>query len=187
MSAKAALITGVTGQDGAYHLSPLITVSRDVKTVEWTRVPIFKRYVLAGLMLSAVALPLNAQPPNCAGITGDKALAACHAWLRRSHGSELERKLIARGEDASVFVEEAGDAGSGGYPRLIIWTWMDKDKAYQLNDQTQILETARAVGFRTLVYVDKGEDKNWYFSLTKPGKAALDVVPWQVPWWKRKD
>ena len=187
MSAKVALIIGVTGQDGAYHLSPLITDSRDVKTVEWMSAPVFKRYVLAGLMLGAVALPLNAQPPNCAGVTADKALAACHAWLRRSYGSELERKLVASGEDASVFVEEAGDPGSGGYPRLIVWTWIGKDKAHQLNEQAQILEAARAVGFRTLVYVDKGEDKNWYFGLTKPGKAALDVVPWQAPWWKRKD
>ena len=60
------------------------------------RVPIFRRYILAGVMFGAVALPLNAQPPNCAGITGDKGLAACHAWLRRSYGSELERKQIGR-------------------------------------------------------------------------------------------
>ena len=154
---------------------------------EWIKVPIFKRYGLAGLMLGVVALPLNAQPPNCAGVTADKALPACHAWLRRSYGSELERKLVESGEDASVFVEEAGDAGRGGYPRLIVWTWIGKDKAHQLNEQAQIPEAARAVGFRTLVYVDKGEDKNWYFGLTKPGKAALDVVPWHAPWWKRKD
>jgi len=47
----------------------------------------------------------------------------------------------------------------------------------------QVTQTAGWLTF----YVDKGEDKIWYFGLTKPGKAALDVVPWHAPWWKRKD
>ena len=33
---------------------------------------------------------------------------------------------------------------------------------------------ARKVGFRMLVFVDKGNDRNWYFDLTKPANVPLD-------------
>ena len=94
--------------------------------------------------------------------------------------------LLEEKADARVFVEEAGEPGSGGYPRLIIWTVLTKDKADRLNAKAKILETARVAGFRTLVYIDKAEVANVYFNLTKPGRVPLDVVPWQVLPWDRK-
>jgi len=143
----------------------------------------FLSLLIASLM---AALPAHGQTVGCLARTDDKSLAACHAQQRRSYGTELERTLQRNGHSANVFVEEAGDPGSGAYPRLIIWILLGTDTAYRLNDEADILAAARRVGFRTLVYVDKGEDSNWYFNLTKPGKAALDVVPWQETWWTRQ-
>jgi hypothetical protein len=104
---------------------------------------------------------------------------------RRDYGTGLEHALSHGGFDGSVFVEEAGEPGSGAYPRLIIWTFLANGGVHEINSRVKVLEEARKVGFRMLVYVDKGEANNWYFDLTRPGPAALDVVPWQLPPWKR--
>jgi hypothetical protein len=138
-------------------------------------------------LTACLVTPANPETPDCTGMTESKSLVACHARLRRHYGAELERQLSSYGEHAAVFVEEAGDPGSGGYPRLVIWILVDRDKVDRLNDTARILEGARGVGFKTLVYVDKGEDRNWYFNLTKPGKAALDVVPWRPPLSTRRE
>ena len=58
-------------------------------------------------------------------------------------------------------------------------------KVHEINQTAKVLEGARSVGYRMLVYVDKGEENNWYFDLTRPGSTFLDVVPWQQPPWKK--
>jgi hypothetical protein len=150
----------------------------------WTKVG----YAAAILCIYAIVPYANAraQLPSCVGVSGSKPLFACHAQRRRSYGVDLERRLVGGGEDARVFIEETGEPGGGGYPRLIIWAPIDKGKAYQLNERAWILEGAREVGFKTLVYVDKDENRNWYFNLTKPGSMALDVVPWRPSFWQQR-
>jgi len=142
---------------------------------------------LVRVITCVLVLQTSAQALTCAEISESQARYQCLVQSRRSYGVRLERELLQRGLDASVFVEETGDPGSGAYPRLIVWTFLAKAQPYALNNEAKILEGARHVGFRTLVYVDKGEEQNWYFNLTKPGKAALDVVPWQTPPWKRNN
>lgn len=142
--------------------------------------------VVAPIILTCVLLfQTTTQAVTCAEISESQARNVCLAQSRRSYGVRLEREFLQRGLDASVFVEETGDPGSGAYPRLIVWTLLAEKQPYTLNNEYRILEGARHVGFRTLVYVDKGEESNWYFDLTKPGRAALDVVPWQMPPWRR--
>lgn len=141
---------------------------------------------LAALALAVAVTPAGAQAAPCSGITNAKQRLICQTQARRGYGTGLEHALTERGFDANVYVEEAGDPGSGAYPRLVIWTSVANDRPYELNTQEKILEGARRVGFRMIVYVDKGEDKNWYFDLTRPGPAALDVVPWQTPPWRHK-
>jgi hypothetical protein len=145
------------------------------------------RVVAAGILLYVMALrPAFSGTSDCAGLEYNRTRIACQAQQRRSFGAELERVLFEEKAEARVFVEEAGEPGSGGYPRLIIWTILTREKAEQLNTKAKILETARAAGFRTLVYIDKSEIANLYFNLTKPGRVPLDVVPWQVLPWDRK-
>jgi len=143
------------------------------------------RLAIAGLLLLAMATPAASEGPNCAGISDIQDRMACQAKKRRSYGEDLERRLAESVSEVRVFVEETGDPGSGAYPRLIVWTHLANEKPRQLNSEASILEGARSVGFRTLVYVDKGESNNWYFNLTRAGRVALDVVPWQAPPWKR--
>jgi hypothetical protein len=141
--------------------------------------------VVGALLVWALESSAIAETADCA-TTSIERIKHCQVQKRRHYSQDLERSLLRNGLNANVFVEEAGDPGSGAYPRLVIWTFVANDKPYQLNNEAKILEGARRVGFRMIVYVDKGEDSNWYFDLTRPGQAALDVVPWQSPPWKRQ-
>jgi hypothetical protein len=143
------------------------------------------RVVVAVLMLCG-AMPVAARDDSCAGISDRSAGAVCHTQNRRGYGSSLERALFHQGpsEDGSVFVQETGDPGSGAYPRLVIWTTLlSEDKMNELIAKGAILDGARKVGFRLLVFVDKGQDRNWYFDLTKPANTPLDVVSPPSPAW----
>ena len=115
--------------------------------------------------------------PDCAWIKGQTERFECQANRRRGYGEGLEQKLVAGGRDIRVFVQEAGDPRTGGFPRLIVWiTTLDVRRGGRIRDG------ARAVGFKTLVYVDKDDTSNWYFDLTKPGSAPLDFVAPKLPW-----
>jgi hypothetical protein len=104
---------------------------------------------------------------------------------RRGYGASLERTLFkATSLDGNVFVQEVGDPGSGAYPRLVVWTTLlTEDKMNELIAKGSILDGARQVGFRMLVFVDKGQDRNWYFDLTKPANSPLDIVSPPSPAW----
>jgi hypothetical protein len=133
------------------------------------------------LLAGAAAEPLQA----CAGIKGQSERLACQTRQRRSYGEGLERKLDGGGSKIRVFVQEAGDPGIGGYPRLIVWDHLTLDKVHALDARARIRDDARAVGFKTLVYVDKDDTSNWYFDLTKPGSAPLDYVAPKLPWLRK--
>lgn len=143
------------------------------------------RFALAGLLLCAIAMPAAVQASECVSVSDNKTRAACLAQGRRSYGASLERTLSEIGTSANVFVEETGDPGSGAYPRLIVWTFLTKDKVHELIDEARILNEARKAGFRMIVFVDKGGDDRWYFDLTRAANAPLDVVPPYTPAWNR--
>ena len=115
---------------------------------------------------------------NCAGISEYGAKLACQTQNRRGCGTSLERALFkAASRDVNVFVQEVGEFGSGAYPRLVVWTTvLTEDKMNELIAKGAILDGARKAGFRMLVFVDKGQDRNWYFDLTKPANIPLYVV-----------
>src|ERR1041384_1225133 len=147
------------------------------------------RFAAFGVLCCLMGPPARAElPPGCAGVKDNKARLECQAKRRRSYGEELERRLAARGLDVRTFIEETGDPGSAAYPRLIIWTILTRDKVDALNTtEAGILEDARAVGYKTLVYIDKGEKHpNWYFDLKRPGSTPLGVEPPPPPPWMRK-
>ena len=78
-------------------------------------------------------------------------------------------------------------ANSAAYPRLVVWTTvLTEDKMNELIAKGAILDGARRVGFRMLVFVDKGQDWNWYFDLTKPANTSLDVVSPPSPAWMKR-
>ena len=131
-----------------------------------------------GFLAEAAAEPV----PNCALIKGQPDRLECQMQKRRRYGEGLERKLDAGAMGIRVFVQEVGDPGVGGYPRLIVWDHLTLDKAYDLDKQHRIRDGARMVGFKTLVYVDKNGTNNWYFDLTRPGDAPLDFIAPKLPW-----
>src|SRR4051812_16165457 len=106
--------------------------------------------------LCAMATTVTARESNCAGISDQKARAACQTQARRGYGTTLERELFkTTSDDGKVFVQEMGEPGSGFYPRLVIWTTiLSDDKMNELIARGTILDGARKVGFRLLVFVD---------------------------------
>ena len=146
------------------------------------------RVAAAALMLGAVSMPVAARESRCAGISDYQARAACQTQDRRGYGASLERALFkTTSSDGNIFVQEVGDPGSGAYPRLVIWaTLLTEDKMNELIAKGAILDGARQVGFRTLVFVDKGQDRNWYFDLTKPANSPLDIVSPPSPAWMKR-
>jgi hypothetical protein len=133
-------------------------------------------------------MPVAAAGANCAGISEYGAKLACQTQNRRGCGTSLERALFkAASRDGNVFVQEVGEFGSGAYPRLIVWTTLlTEDKMNELIAKGAILDGARKAGFRMLVFVDKGQDRNWYFDLTKPANIPLYVVSPPSPAWMRR-
>ena len=133
------------------------------------------RFAIAIFVLCAVAIPGIAETTNCTGITDETARLACRTEARRSYRTGLERALLATGVSAKLFVAETGDPGSGGYPKLIIWTALDKATVYKVISQSKVLDGARGAGFRMVQFTDKGDDGHWFFDLTKPGIAPINV------------
>ena len=136
---------------------------------------ITSRLAAAGLMLCAVAMPTVAQVSPCAGITDDKARLTCREEARRHYRNQLEGALSEQGSNAGVYVEETGEMNSGGYPKLIVWTALDKATVYKLISEAGILDGARGTGFKMVQFTDKGDDGHWFFDLTKPGIWPINL------------
>lgn len=144
------------------------------------------RVAVAVLALCAGATPVAASEATCAGLADYGARVACQTRIRRAYGTSLEHALF-KATDGSVFVQEVGEFGSGAYPRLVVWTTLlTEDKMNELIAKGAILDGARKAGFRMLVFVDKGQDRNWYFDLTKPANTPLDVTSPPSPAWMRR-
>ena len=127
------------------------------------------RWVVGGLLFCAAIGPAAADGAQCAGIADNRVRLACREEARRSYRTQLESTLFQSGSIAGVFVEETGDFNSGAYPKLIVWTALDKATVYRLISEAKILDGARGTGFRMVQFTDKGDDGHWFFDLTRPG------------------
>jgi hypothetical protein len=137
-------------------------------------------------LLGVVAMPVAAQE-HCSGLSNSRPKAVCFTQNRRSYGAALERALFEIPSNGNVFVQEEGEPERGRYPRLVIWTTLlTEDKMNELIAKGAILDGARKVGFRMLVFVDKGQDRNWYFDLTKPANSPLEIAAPPSPAWMRR-
>ena len=135
-------------------------------------------------LLWATASPAAAQE-HCGGISSRTAV--CQTQSRRSYGAALERTLFETPSNGRVFVQEDGEPARGRYPRLVIWTTiLTEAKMHELIATGAMLDGARKVGFKMLVLVDKGQDRNWYFDLTTPANTPLDVAVPPSPAWMRR-
>jgi hypothetical protein len=104
-------------------------------------------------------------------------VAVAQAWSAR---------VLKRPQGTAMYLFRRS-ANSAAYPRLVVWTTvLTEDKMNELIAKGAILDGARKAGFRMLVFVDKGQDRNWYFDLTKPANIPLYVVSPPSPAWMRR-
>lgn len=137
-------------------------------------------------LLGVAAIPAAAQE-RCRGVSDSRPTAACQTQNRRSYGAALERALFETPANGQVFVQEQGEPARGRYPRLVVWTTLlTEDKMNELIAKGAMLDGARKVGFKMLVLVDKGQDRNWYFDLTTPANTPLDVEAPPSPAWMKR-
>jgi len=145
------------------------------------------RLALAALILGStfgsMTLPAVAETANCTSSDAG-ARQECRTQKRFGYGTRLQRSLNDYGKQASVYVEETGDSNSGAYPKLIVWTDVNNSTIYKLISDARILDGARAVGFRTIQFTDRGEDGHWFFDLTRPGidPRNVEFVDKRLPW-----
>jgi hypothetical protein len=76
--------------------------------------------------------------------------------------SNLEKALLKDGVDAELYI----DTGA-----LVVWTWLSRATVYHLITEGKVLDQAKAVGFRSVRFWDKGSEGMWTYALTG------DIIP----------
>ena len=86
---------------------------------------------------------------------------------RLVYAQGLERILLTNGMPASVRVHEEGQAGP--VPALMFFGQFSQAFVHRAVTQGAVLERARALGFRSVEFIDRGPSGNYLFELTRTG------------------
>jgi hypothetical protein len=121
-------------------------------------------------------MPVAAAGANCAGISEYGAKLACQTQNRRGCGTSLERALFkAASRDGNVFVQEVGKFGSLSEACRLDHR-VDRGQNERADRQGRDPGRSSEGGISNAGVLDKGQDRNWYFDLTKPANIPLYVV-----------
>lgn len=86
---------------------------------------------------------------------------------RLIYAQGLERILITNGIAASVRVHEEGQAGP--VPALMFFGHFSHTFVHRAVTDGAVLEKARALGFRSVEFIDRGPGGNYLFEVSKTG------------------
>jgi hypothetical protein len=86
---------------------------------------------------------------------------------RLVYAQGLERILVSNGMAASVRVHEEGQAGP--VPALMFFGQFSHAFVHRAVTEGAVLERARALGFRSVEFIDRGPGGNYLFELTRTG------------------
>ena len=86
---------------------------------------------------------------------------------RLVYAQGLERILLTNGMPASVRVHEEGQAGP--VPALMFFGQFSHAFVHRAVTEGAVLERARALGFRSVEFIDRGPGGNYLFELTRTG------------------
>ena len=86
---------------------------------------------------------------------------------RLVYAQGLERILVSNGMAASVRVHEEGQAGP--IPALMFFGQFSHAFVHRAVTEGAVLERARALGFRSVEFIDRGPGGNYLFELTRTG------------------
>jgi hypothetical protein len=102
-------------------------------------------------------------PPIDPKVAGERALRN----ERLVYAQGLERILLSNGMPASVRVHEDGQAGPT--PALMFFGHFSPGFVQRAVTDGAVLERARALGFRSVEFIDRGPGGNYLFELPKTG------------------
>jgi len=102
-------------------------------------------------------------PPADPKLAGERALRN----ERLVYAQGLERILLSNGMPASVRVHEDGQAGPT--PALMFFGQFSQGFVQRAVTDGAVLERARALGFRSVEFIDRGPGGNYLFELSKTG------------------
>lgn len=132
-----------------------------------------------------------ADAEHCRSLTDDKARLACFDATasaakpvavqaspanRVDYALQIERSFLKAGQNMSVMAPEAPDKASAvaesplDYPQLILFAYFDRPFVYKTVAETEILATARALGFKTVDFFSRNAG-HWIFDVS--GKGPL--------------
>ena len=86
---------------------------------------------------------------------------------RLVYAQGLERILLTNGMPASVRVHEEGQAGP--VPALMFFGQFSQAFVHRAVTEGAVLERARALGFRSVEFIDRGPGGNYLFELARTG------------------
>jgi len=105
----------------------------------------------------------SALPPMDPKVALDRALRN----ERLIYAQGLERILITNGMPSSVRVHEEGQAGP--VPALMFFGQFSQAFVRRAVTDGAVLEKARALGFRSVEFIDRGPGGNYLFELSRTG------------------
>ena len=137
------------------------------------------RFIPPLLALGLLAMPAISHAETASDLAAAKAklTAGMPEALRLNYRARIERAFLEAGIDAEVAIRDTGTKREGGrFPRLIIFTYLNKAIVYRLITKDKILDDASAAGFQMVQFMDKGmTEGQWFFDLTKPGDCQREL------------
>jgi hypothetical protein len=95
------------------------------------------------------------------------ALERSMRYERLIYAQGLERILLGKGMAATVRVHEEGRAGP--VPALMFFGQFSHSFVHRAVTDGAVLERARALGFRSVEFIDRGPGGNYLFELSRTG------------------
>jgi len=109
----------------------------------------------------------SALPPIDAKVDAKAAVERAMRSERLVYAQGLERILLGNGMAASVRVHEEGRAGP--VPALMFFGQFSQAFVQRAVTEGAVLERARALGFKSVEFIDRGPGGNYLFELPRTG------------------
>jgi len=113
------------------------------------------------------SISTNSLPPIDPKADPKVALERAQRNERLIYAQGLERILLTNGMAASVRVHEEGQAGP--VPALMFFGQFSHAFVHRAVTEGAVLERARALGFRSVEFIDRGPGGNYLFALSRTG------------------
>jgi hypothetical protein len=153
-----------------------------------------KRTLISITAIAALSAAARAAP-DCSSFLDDTARLACYDQIAKGKKPKtatviaptaLTPQMIdLRGRLDKAFLEASLNIDviavpmndpqhltTGKKPTLLLFGYLNRASVYQIITKTDLVHSAREVGYRSIDVYSKGSDGRWIFDLTGPGQTC---------------